>query len=297
MIAQLLVDSIVAASYIALGVVGLSMVYNILNFPSFAQGDLIASGAYIALAVLVFAGLIGAVANLGFGWTLILALLCAAVLNAVLALAIDRAVFRRLRAKNASRISLIMASFGVSLMLRHVIVVFAGQDPHFYTFAIQPALRFWGIRIAMNELIVVVVTLILVLSLHLFLTRTRLGKSMRAVAENPSLARVNGIDVDRVIRASWIIGTVMATVAGVTLGLTVQLHPGMGFELLLPMFAALIVGGMTSVYGALLGALLIGIAEGLTVEYVGAEYRQAAAFVLIILVLMFRPHGIAGEKA
>ncbi len=297
MIAQLLVDGIVAASYIALGVVGLSMVYNILNFPSFAQGDLIASGAYLALAVMAFAGLIGAVANLGFGWTLILALICAALLNAVLALAIDRAVFRRLRAKNASRISLIMASFGVSLMLRHVIVVFAGQDPHFYTFAIQPALRFWGIRIAMNELIVVVVTLILVLSLHLFLTRTRLGKSMRAVAENPSLARVNGIDVDRVIRASWIIGTVMATVAGVTLGLTVQLHPGMGFELLLPMFAALIVGGMTSVYGALLGALMIGIAEGLTVEYIGAEYRQAAAFVLIILVLLFRPHGIAGEKA
>lgn len=297
MIAQLLVDSIVAASYIALGVVGLSMVYNILNFPSFAQGDLIASGAYLALAVMAVAGLIGAVANLSFGWTLILALICAAVLNAVLALAIDRAVFRRLRAKNASRISLIMASFGVSLMLRHVIVVFAGQDPHFYTFAIQPALRFWGIRIAMNELIVVVVTLALVLGLHVFLTRTRLGKSMRAVAENPSLARVNGIDVDRVIRASWIIGTVMATVAGVTLGLTVQLHPGMGFELLLPMFAALIVGGMTSVYGALLGALMIGIAEGLTVEYVGAEYRQAAAFVLIILVLLFRPHGIAGEKA
>lgn len=297
MIAQLLVDSVVAASYIALGVVGLSMVYNILNFPSFAQGDLIASGAYLALAVMAVAGLIGAVANLGFGWTLILALICAAVLNAVLALAIDRAVFRRLRAKNASRISLIMASFGVSLMLRHVIVVFAGQDPHFYTFAIQPALRFWGIRIAMNELIVVVVTLALVLGLHVFLTRTRLGKSMRAVAENPSLARVNGIDVDRVIRASWIIGTVMATVAGVTLGLTVQLHPGMGFELLLPMFAALIVGGMTSVYGALLGALMIGIAEGLTVEYVGAEYRQAAAFVLIILVLLFRPHGLAGEKA
>jgi branched-chain amino acid transport system permease protein len=296
-IAQLLVDSVVAASYIALGVVGLSMVYNILNFPSFAQGDLIASGAYLALAVLAFAGLTGAVANLGFGWTLILALICAAALNTILALAIDRAVFRRLRSKNASRISLIMASFGVSLMLRHIIVVFAGQDPHFYTFAIQPALRFWGIRIAMNELIVVVVTLVLVLTLHLFLTRTRLGKSMRAVAENPSLARVNGIDVDRVIRASWIIGTVMATVAGVTLGLTVQLHPGMGFELLLPMFAALIVGGMTSIYGALVGALLIGIAEGMTVEYIGAEYRQAAAFVLIILVLAFRPHGIAGEKA
>jgi branched-chain amino acid transport system permease protein len=294
---QLLVDGIVAASFITLGVVGMSMIFNILNFPSFAQGDQITSGAYMALAIVALFGTVGSVGGLNAGWPLIIALLCAAVLNSLLALVIDRAIYRQLRLRNASRISMIMASFGVSLMLRNVIVMFAGQDPHFFTFAIQPALRIWGIRITVNELIVVGVTIVLVLCLHLFLSRTTLGKSMRAVAENPSLARVNGIDVDHVIRWTWIIGTGLATVAGVLLGFTMQVHPFMGFELLLPMFAALIVGGMTNIYGALLGALLIGLAEGLTVEYFASEYRQAAAFVLIILVLLVRPHGILGEKA
>jgi len=294
---QVLVDGIVAASFITLGVVGLSMVFNILNFPSFAHGELITSGGYIALAIVALFGTVGSIAGLSFGWPLIIALMCAAVLNSLLALVIDRSIYRQMRVRNASRISLIMASFGVSLMLRNVVVMFAGQDPHFFTFAIRPALQIWGIRITANELIVVGVTAMLVLSLHLFLSRTTLGKSMRAVAENASLARVNGIDVDYVIRWTWIIGTALATVAGVMLGFTIQLHPFMGFELLLPMFAALIVGGMTSIYGALLGALLIGLAEGLTVEYLASEYRQAATFVLIILVLLFRPHGIVGEKA
>lgn len=294
---QLLVDGIVAASFIMLGVVGLGMIFNILNFASFAQGDQITSGAYIALGIVALVGMVGSVAGLRVGWALVIALLCAAVLNALLALAIDRAIYRQLRLRRASRISMIMASFGVSLMLRNVIVMFAGQDPHFFTFAIQPALRIWGVRITVNELIVVGVTVVLVLCLHLFLSRTTLGKSMRAVAENPSLAQVNGIDVDRVIRWTWIIGTGLATVAGVLLGFTIQVHPFMGFELLLPMFAALVVGGMTSIYGALIGALLIGLAEGLTVEYLASEYRQAAAFILIILVLLFRPHGILGEKA
>lgn len=294
---QLVVDGIVTASFITLGVIGLSMVFNLLNFPSFAQGDQITSGAYIALGIVALFGTVGSVGGLSFGWPLIIALLCAVVLNALLALVIDRAIFRQLRLRNASRISMIMASFGVSLMLRNVIVMFAGQDPHFFSFAIQPALRIWGIRITVNELIVVGVTIVLVLCLHLFLSRTTLGKSMRAVAENPTLARVNGIDVDRVIRWTWIIGTGLAAVAGVLLGFTIQLHPFMGFELLLPMFAALIVGGMTNIYGVLLGALLIGLAEGLTVEYFAPEYRQAAPFVAIILVLMFRPHGILGEKA
>jgi len=294
---QLLVDGIVAASFITLGVIGLSMVFNILNFPSFAQGDQITTGAYMALAIATLFGSAGSAGGLSVGWCVIIALPCAIVLNSLLALGIDRAIYRQLRLRGASRISMIMASFGVSLMLRNVIVMFAGQDPHFFTFDIQPALRFWGIRIAVNELIVVGVTIVLVLCLHLFLSRTTLGKSMRAVAENPSLARVNGIDVDRVIRWTWIIGTGLATVAGVLLGFTVQLHPFMGFELLLPMFAALIVGGMTNIYGVLLGALLIGLVEGLTVEYLAPEYRQAAPFAAIILVLLFKPHGIFGEKA
>jgi branched-chain amino acid transport system permease protein len=136
----------------------------------------------------------------------------------------------------------------------------------------------------------------MVVGLHLFLTRTWLGRSMRAVSENPTLARVNGIDVGRVVRWTWIIGAGMAAVAGVLLGVVVQIHPFMGFELLLPMFAALIVGGMTNIYGAVLGAVLIGLAEALTIRYLAPEYRQAVSFIAVFVVLMVRPQGILGEK-
>ncbi len=294
---QVLVDGMVAASFITLGVVGLSMVFNILNFPTFAQGDHIATGAYFGLGLVALMGTVGSIFGLGFGWPLILALICAMVLNAVVALALDRAIFSQLRRKNASRISLIMASFGVALMLRHLIIVFAGHDPQYFTFVIEPALDLGGVRITRNELISVCVTVLMVLGLHLFLSRTWLGKSMRAVSENPSLARVNGIDVGRVILWTWVIGAALAAVAGVLLGLVVQIHPFMGFELLLPMFAALIVGGMTSIYGAVLGAILIGLAEGLTVHYLAPEYRQAVSFIAVFIVLTLRPNGILGEKA
>ena len=294
---QVLVDGMVAASFITLGVVGLSMVFNILNFPTFAQGDHIATGAYFALGIVALMGTAGSIFGLSFGWPLMLALVCAMVLNGVVALALDRAIFSQLRRQNASRISLIMASFGVALMLRHLIIVFAGHEPKYFSFAIEPALDIGGVRITRNELVSVCVTVLMVLALHFFLSRTWLGKSMRAVAENPSLARVNGIDVGRVIRWTWVIGAGLAAVAGAMLGLVVQIHPFMGFELLLPMFAALIVGGMTSIYGAVLGALLIGLAEGLTVHYLAPEYRQAVSFIAVIIVLTLRPNGILGEKA
>jgi branched-chain amino acid transport system permease protein len=293
---QVLADGVVAASFITLGVVGLSLIYNILNFPTFAQGDHISTGAYFALALVALAGTVGSVAGLGFGWPMIAALVAATILNGVVALALDRAIFARLRRRQASRISLIMASFGVALMLRHLIVVFAGHDPHYYSFAIEPALDIAGARLTRNELVTILVTLVLVFCLHLFLTRTWMGKAMRAVAENPGLARVNGIDVDGVIRWTWLIGAGLAAVAGGLFGLAVQLHPFMGFELLLPMFAALIVGGMTNIYGAMLGALLIGVAEALTVKFLAPEYRQAVSFLAVIAVLLARPQGILGER-
>src|SRR5262249_53500103 len=129
-----------------------------------------------------------------------------------------------------------------------------------------------------------------------FLSRTRLGKAMRAVAENPTLARVNGIDVDGVIRWTWGIGAGLSALAGVLFGVTVQLQPYFGFDLLLPMFASLIVGGVTNVYGAVRGAVRIGGAETLTVKFLAAKYRRAVSFVAVILVLLARPQGILGEK-
>ncbi len=293
---QVVADGLIAASYIALGVVGLSLVYNILNFPSFAQGDTLSAGAYFALAVVALFGTAGSIAGLGFGWPLIIAAFCAVLLTALLTLLLDRTVFGALRRRGSSRITMIMASFGVALMMRNIIVVFAGPDPAYYAFEIERALTLGPVRLTPNELITVGVTATMVLALHLLLTRTRLGKEMRAVAENAELARVNGIDVDRIIAATWALGAGLAAVAGVMFGLTVQLHPYLGFELLLPMFAALIVGGITSIYGAVLGAVLIGLAEALTVKFLAAEYRQAVAFIAVLAVLFVRPQGLLGLR-
>ena len=294
---QVIVDGLVAASFVSLGVVGISLIYNILNFPSFAQGDYLTIGGYMSLIVVLLLGTAGSIMGLQFGWPLILAAFCAILLTGLIAELLDRTIFGKLRRGGSSRITLIMASFGVALMLRNLIVIFFGPDPTYYVFAIEPAIRLWGgARITQNEIVVLAVTVVLVFGLHLFLSRTRLGKSMRAVSENPSLARVNGIDVDNVIRWTWFIGSFLAAIAGTLFGLANGLQPYFGFELLLPMFAALIVGGVTNIYGAILGAVLIGLAESLTVKFLAAENRQAVSFIAVILVLMVRPQGLLGEK-
>ena len=137
----------------------------------------------------------------------------------------------------------------------------------------------------------------LVVVTHLVLTRSRMGRSMRAVAENPTLARVNGIDVEAVIRATWLIGGALAAASGLVAGLLVQIRPSMGFDLLLPLFAAAILGGIGSVPGAVLGGLIVGLSEAAAVAFVGAQWRGAVAFTILIAVLLVRPSGLFGSTS
>jgi len=132
---------------------------------------------------------------------------------------------------------------------------------------------------------------------HVFITRSQTGRAMRAVSENPALARVVGIDVEATIRWTWILGGALAAAAGTMSGILVQIRPFMGFDLLLPLFAAAILGGIGSVPGAVAGGLVIGIAEAATVQLVGAEWRAAVAFVLLIIMLLARPRGLFGARA
>ena len=142
----------------------------------------------------------------------------------------------------------------------------------------------------------IALTAVLVVAMERFMTLSPIGRAMRAVSENPVLARVAGVDVDRVIRATWMIGAALACAAGVMLGITVQIRPFMGFDMLLPLFAAAILGGIGSVPGAVLGGLIVGLAEAATVQVVGAEYRAAIAFLILIAVLLLRPAGIFGMR-
>jgi len=297
MIAQYAADGIVLGVTLALGAIGLTLTYNILRFANFAHGEFLTFGAYFAL---IFVSLFAGAQTLGpltFGWSFLGAIICALVLTALLALIVDWLLYRPLR-KSDIQVALVIASFGASLMLRNLVVFVWGSQPEYYTRSIAIANEIVpGVRLTANEIFVVLLTALLMLALHLFLSRTALGKQMRAVSDNPALAQVTGIDVRRVVRWTWIIGGGLAAVAGVMFGLTVQISPEMGFNLILPLFAAAILGGIGSIYGAVLGGLIIGLAQSLSVPLIGAEYKPAVAFALMFLILLVYPKGILGEKS
>ncbi len=296
---QFIVDGVVSGAVIGLGAVGVTLTYSILRFANFAHGEFISWGAYFTL---IGAGVLGFAAGqpatpigpFSFTWPILAAGLAAMLLTGGLALALDRALFRRLR-QTGEGIVAIMASFGASLALRSLIEAVFTSRPAYFTRALQIAKPLGiGVRVTPNQAATVAAAALLVAGTHVLLTRTRMGRAMRATAENASLARVNGIDVEAVIRATWLIGGALAAASGVAAGLLVQIRPSMGFDLLLPLFAAAIVGGIGSVPGAVLGGLIVGLSEAAAVTFIGAQWRGAMAFAILIAVLLVRPSGLFG---
>jgi branched-chain amino acid transport system permease protein len=304
---QLIADGLVVGSVIALGAVGLTLTYSILRFANFGQGEFMTWGAYLAVSALAFVlaitggGVMEPLGPFSFGWQLVLAMVLAAVLTAALALVVDWLLFRRLRRGNA--ITLVIASFGAALALRNLVQFLYGTLPEYYTREIQIAIRLvprdvlGGLRITPDQMLVIGLTIGLMVALQWLLTRTTLGRAMRATAMNPALARVAGVDTGAVIRATWVIGAALAAIAGVFAGIVGQIRPMLGFDLLLPLFAAAILGGIGSVRGAVAGGFIVGLAESISVPVVGAEYRAATAFVVLIGILLVKPTGLFGDRA
>jgi branched-chain amino acid transport system permease protein len=303
---QIVADGLIIGSVVALGAIGLSFTLSIVRFSNFSHGDLLAWGAYLAL--LVTGGLAqmndrlaAPIGPFSFGWGLTVAMAVAAGLTALPALVLDAILFKRLRRHGS--ITLVIASFGAALVLRNLLLFWQGGVPKYFSqnlqiaFVLLPRSFGGGLRFTPDQLLVLALTLTTVAGLHLFLRYSVLGRSMRATAMNPALAQVTGIDPERVMRAVWLIGGVLAAVAGVFAGITVQLRPTMGGELLLPLFAAVILGGIGSIWGAVLGGFVVGLAESASVTLVGAEYRPAAAFIVLILILTVRPNGLFGEQS
>lgn len=297
MILQLLADGVLSGAIIALGAIGMALAMKILGFANFSHSELVTWGAYLAL-ILVLIGPGGApIGPFSFGWTVIGSLVLAGILTAALAVSVDALVFRPLRRRGAVPVTIIFASFGAALVLRNGLLLWWGPQAHYYTRELQMAVQVLpGVRIMPDQVFVLGLSLALVAALHLFLTYTRFGIAMRAVAESPTLARVSGIEVERVIRWTWVISGGLAAVGGVFFGLTVQIRPEMGFNLLLPIFAAAILGGLGSLWGSVLGGLIIGLAESLSVLVAAPGYKPAAPFVFLMLILFLRPTGLFGEE-
>lgn len=299
---QVVVDGLMNGALIGLGAIGVTLTYSILRFANFAHGELITFGAYAAMAIAVGVSTLVVGSDTGIGAlsispALILAAPLAMALTAGFALALDRILFARLRG-NSEAISVVMASFGASMAIRAAIEFVFTSRPAYFTRDLQIARPIaFGLKATPNQIALLIVAGVLLIGVHLLLSRTQIGRAMRAVSENPALARAAGVDVDMTIRFAWALGGALASAAGVMLGLLVQIRPFMGFDLLLPLFAAAILGGIGSVPGAFFGALIIGLGEALTVQLAGAEWRAAVAFLVLIAVLLIRPSGMAGRPA
>lgn len=279
-VVQLLIYGIVLGCILALGAIGVSLIFGILRFAHFAHGDLMTLGAYFAFTV-----------TAGLSLPMLPAFLLALVATAAVSIGIDRSLYNRLR--GGSPVVLLISSVGVALMLRSLIQMIWGTSNQVYRSGVEPSwILAGGLRIQPTQVMIVAGAVILVVLLHLFLQRTRLGKAMRAMSDNADLARLSGIDTDRVVIWTWVIAGGLAAAAGIFLGMDTRLHPIMGWKLLLPVFAAAIFGGIGRPYGAIAGALVIGLAQELSTLVISPAYKPAVAFALMVIMLVWRPTGL-----
>jgi branched-chain amino acid transport system permease protein len=291
---QLVVIGMIVGSVIALGAIGLTLVYGVVKFANFGHGDLMTSGAYIAFFALFGGGHIG---PLSFGYGMILAILVAVIAVAVLAVAIDWLVYRPLRKRKAGLVILAISSLGMAMVVRSLVYIIWGPDQRFYVLGIQRARELpFGIMLKPDQMFIGGTALVVMVFVYLLLYRTRLGKAMRATSDNVELARISGIDTERIISWTWAIGGALAGLSGILLGIQSHLMPEMGFILLLPLFAAAILGGVGSPQGALVGAMIVGISQEVSTEWISPGYKPAVAFMLLFAILLVRPQGLFGAK-
>lgn len=291
-----LIPGLVLGSIYALGAIGITLTFGILRFANFAHGEIMTLGVYITWSLIYLTGLSAI-------WQIVLIIMPIAMMLTILcALAIDRVFYKPLRASPV--IILVIASFGLMLMVRSVTQFSWGVQLKTILPGIQPRMNWLDfLNVSAKHIWIVVCALLLMYAVHYVLTYTKTGKAMRAMSDSPELARLTGIDTERVVRATWIMGAGLACAAGVFLAIDTQVETMMGFNLLLPMFAAAILGGVGKPYGAMAGGLIIGIAEELSsYPWIGDEallspgYKQGIAFAIMILMLLWRPTGLFRGK-
>jgi branched-chain amino acid transport system permease protein len=282
-----LIPGLALGAVYGLGAVGISMIFGILRFAHFAHGDVMTLGAYGTLTAVWLSGLHP-----------LLALPAGIVLAIAAVLLADRIFYKPLR--ELPTIYTVISSFGVALIFRSLVqLVWGSQNEVFIRGVQKPILLFDLIRVSLLHLESIAIIVIAAVVLHFFLTRTKTGRSMRAVSDNPELARVAGLDTEKIVRSTWIIGGSLAAIAGVLSGLDTNIHPNLGWNLILPMFAAAILGGIGKPMGALLGGMVIALIEELSSypwitdePLINPGYKTATAFLIMVLLLIFRPQGL-----
>jgi branched-subunit amino acid ABC-type transport system permease component len=300
---QIILNSIIRGSQLGLLALGVTMIFAVLRFANFAHGEFAVVGAYLAL---LFSSTIGL--------PLLPAAIIAAGLTGLLAVCSDHLIFKKIR--KAPGLVLLIAAMGLSMTLRNVVSGIWGPDPLSYEKALGKSFAIFGARITSTQIMILAVAVAAMVSFHILLHRTKLGKAMRALSDNTSLAQARGINVENIIRWVWFICGCYAGLGGILIALETLLWPELGFNILLAVFCAAILGGIGNVYGAVIGAMVLGFVEnfGLFIDWSNlfswfglmeagtffqtpTGYKPAIAFITLVVVLIFRPTGILkGQK-
>jgi neutral amino acid transport system permease protein len=283
-VAQVGLNGLSLGAIYALGAVGLTLVYGILKLVNFAHGDFLTFGAYMAYLV-----------NVTWGLPLVAAIFWAMAMTAVLGLILERVMWRPMRARRAGLLQLLLMSIGLAFIVRAFVQFVWGTDIRTLDVNVTETVSFLGLTIGRTELIVIAIGFVVLLAIGLMLRMTLLGKQMRALSDDIELAETTGIDTSRVILFTWIFAGALAGLAGVLSGAITNLRPELGFELLLPIFAAVVLGGIGDAFGALAGGIILGLVIEWSTLFVDARWKVTVGFVALIIVLIVRPQGIFGR--
>jgi neutral amino acid transport system permease protein len=283
--AELALNGLIFGLVLALAALGLSMIFGTTGLTNFAHGDLVTFGALatwvfnsVAGLPVIIAGFLGVLLSGAFGWLQ------------------DRFFWRPLRRRGTGIIAMMIISIGFAIFIRYAYQYFFGGGIFSFTqYVTQEPWELGPIALAPKNVISALVALAVLVMVSIALATTRIGKATRAVADNPPLAASSGINVDRVISVVWIVGTALAGLAGVLVGLLQQVHFQMGFRLLLLVFAAVVLGGLGTIWGAMLGSIIVGMLISLSTLIIPPELQYTGALGVLILVLLFRPQGILGR--
>jgi neutral amino acid transport system permease protein len=283
-VAQTGLNGLSLGAIYALGAVGLTLVYGILKLVNFAHGDFLTFGAYMAYLV-----------NVTWGLPLVVAVFWAMVATAVLGVLFERLLWGPMRTKHAGFLQLILMSIGLAFLLRAIIQWFWSTEIRTLDVNTTSTVDFLGLRIGQTQLVVVIVGVGVLIAVGVMLRKTLLGKRMRALSDDLELAETAGIDTRRVITYTWIFAGVLAGLAGVLAASVTDLYPELGFELLLPIFAAVILGGIGDAFGALVAGMLIGVMTEWSTLVIDARWKTGIGFLVLIIALIVRPQGIFGK--
>ena len=283
-VGQLVVNGVMAGTILAVPAIGLTAIYAVLRFPNFALASHATIGAFA-----------GYVANAKLGLPLVPSVVVAFAVAGLVGVVTDEAVLKRFRP--AGYVTTAIASIALTIALENIVRFTFGNELRGYDLPIQRDWRLGGIRVGPQQLTNLAIAGAAMAALFGFLAFTRTGKAMRAVADNPMLAAIKGIDADTIGRIVNFVGMGLAGLGGMLIGLDTTIDPLTGFRSILSVFAAAVVGGLGSIPGALVGALTVGIGEELCLLFLSPDYRSAVGFVAILLVLTLRPRGILGQRA